>query len=146
MHWCSAPPISTKSSTASRPSACSSCAFSATVWRMRRNRDGGETVRRKSMSDPNAAVFESPEALQEYIARSTARLRARWQERILFIRRGMAHLQALLRVAEAIYDEDMEQELNGKIADAQEELRRLEEAVRTGSVPVEEPAAVPFPA
>ncbi len=83
----------------------------------------------------NDNVFESPEAFQEYASQLAARLKSRWEERIRFLRQGIAQLQALQRVAEAVRDEDTLAELQARLSTAQEELQRLETAAAGGAAP-----------
>ncbi|MBM3458364.1 MAG: hypothetical protein FJX77_07510, partial [Armatimonadetes bacterium] len=74
-------------------------------------------------------VFETPEAFNEYAGQLAARLRTRWEARILFLQQGIAQLQALKRVAEAVRDEQTLSEVSAQLVGAQEELQRLQTAI-----------------
>jgi hypothetical protein len=72
-------------------------------------------------------VLASLETFEAYCARVTGDLGRQWDERAAFLRRSKDRLQSLQRVARAVQDARVEEELSIQLSAAAAALRRLEE-------------------
>lgn len=80
------------------------------------------------MSDDTNGLFGNPASFDEYFLRTAERLRARWEERVAFIRGAIERLERLRRTAESLGDGETVSELNAKLGAARTLLTELEAA------------------
>jgi hypothetical protein len=80
------------------------------------------------MSDETNGLLANRASFDEYFLRTAERLRARWEERVEFIRAAIDRLESLRRTAESLGDAETVSDLNAKLGAARTILAELEAA------------------